>query len=514
MSTGSIHRAERTGAAGAAPSAGSLLDGPSVNFNTIFDYLPTPHLLLDIGFDIVAVNEAYLDLVGQRRSELFGVNVSVALPCEGEDQKRLQDSLYRVREQGRADQIPLLSFTRPCAEGPPERRFWSCTHTPIRDAAGKVAFILQQAQDVTDLHRAKNAVTGPQARPEPLSLSSAVLHRAETVQAVNRTLLAEYSHLRRLIMQAPGLMCVLSGPDLVFELVNNAYLDAVGHRDLVGRPIREALPEMRSQGHFELLDTVMATGQPFIGQAMRISLQRNPDGPAEERYFDLVYQPIAGAGASVSGIFIAGVDITDRILAQEQQRLLMDELNHRVKNTLATVQAIATQTLRSGDPPERFVKTFKARLMALSRTHNALTRGQWHGADLAEILRDELHPYGSTRFMLHGPDLHLPSRAVLSLGMVFHELAVNAAKYGSLSTPDGRLEITWSSVPADNGMALLTFDWRETGGPPAAEPQQKGFGSRLIERSIVGELNGQLTMDYRPTGLACRFIIKLRGQIA
>lgn len=512
MSTGNIHRAERTGAAAAAPPAGSLLDGPLVNFSTIFDYLPTPHLLLDINFDIVAANEAYLDLVGQRRADLFGVNIFAAISHDGEDEARLRESLRNVREQGKADQIPLLSFTLQRADAAPERRFWSCTHTPIRDVAGRVAFILQQAQDVTELHRAKNAVTGPQARPEPLALSSAVLHRAETVQAVNRTLLAEYSHLRRLIMQAPGLMCVLSGPDLVFELVNNAYLDAVGHRDLVGRPIREALPEMRGQGHFELLETVMATGQPFIGQAMRISLQRNADGAAEERYFDLVYQPIAGAGSSVSGIFVAGVDITDRILAQEQQRLLMDELNHRVKNTLATVQAIAAQTLRSGDPPERFVKTFKARLMALSRTHNALTRGQWHGADLADILREELHPYGSTRFRLHGPDLHLPSRAVLSLGMVFHELAVNAVKYGSLSAPDGRLEITWSSAPADDGTTLLTFDWCESGGPSTAAPRQKGFGSRLIERSIIGELNGQLSMDYRPTGLVCQFVIKLRGQ--
>ncbi len=489
----------------------AALTGPLVNFSTIFDYLPTPHLLLDIDLNIVAVNQAYLDLVGQRRADLFGVNIFVAMPYEGEDQKRLEESLRSVRERGEADQIPLLSLALERAGAVPERRFWSCTHTPIRDTAGKVAFILQQAQDVTDLHRAKNAGAGPQARPEPLALSSAILHRAETVQAVNRTLLAEYSHLRRLIMQAPSLMCVLSGPDLVFALVNNAYLDAVGHRDLVGRPIREALPEMHGQGHFELLDTVMATGQPFIGQAMRITLQRNPEGAAEDRYFDLVYQPIAGAGSSVSGIFIAGVDITDRILAQEQQRLLMDELNHRVKNTLATVQAIAAQTLRSGDPPERFVQTFKARLMALSRTHNALTRGQWHGADLADILREELHPYGSTRFRLHGPDLHLPSRAVLSLGLVFHELAVNAAKYGCLSVPDGRLEIAWSNVPASNGFTQLTFDWCETGGPPAVVPQQKGFGSRLIERSIVGELNGQLNMDYRPTGLVCQFHIKLRG---
>lgn len=510
MSTENIYRAGGTGATAAA----SLL-APSVDFHIIFDYLPTPHLLLDAAFDIIAANQAYLDLVAQRQAEILGVNIFVALSFQSEDRKRLEDSLRLVREQGRIDLLPLLPYRqrqRPQAgDAPAPQRYWSCTHTPIRDASGKVAFILQQVQDVTDLHRAKNAVTGPQSGPEPLALSSAVLHRAETVQAVNRTLLAEYSHLRRLIMQAPGLMCVLSGPDLVFELVNNAYLDAIGHRDVIGRPIREALPEIVGQGHLQLLDTVMATGQPFVGQAMRLTLNRKPQGEPEERYFDLVYQPIAGIGSSTSGIFVAGVDITDRILAQNQQRLLMDELNHRVKNTLATVQAIAVQTLRSGGPPEHFVKTFKARLMAMSRTHNALTRGQWQGADLADILRDELRPYSSSRWHLRGPDLHLPSRVVLALGLVFHELAVNAAKYGSLSAEEGDLTVEWSTTQ-EGGTTMLALEWRETGGPPSSAPSRKGFGSQLIERSIIGELSGQLTMDYQQTGLVCRFTISLRGQ--
>lgn len=508
MSTENIYRAGGTDAIAAAP-----LLAPSVDFHTIFDYLPTPHLLLDSAFDIIAANQAYLDLTAQRPADLIGVNIFVALSFEDEDQHRLEGSLRLVRDQGKVDLLPLLCYRQQPQqdETSATRRYWSCTHTPIRDGGGKIAFILQQVQDVTELHRAKNAVLGPQSGPEPLALSSAILHRAETVQAVNRTLLAEYSHLRRLIMQAPGMMCVLSGPDLVFELANNAYMDAIGHREVIGKPIREALPEIVGQGHLQLLDTVMETGQPFVGQGMRLTLNRKPQGEAEERYFDLVYQPIAGLGASTSGIFVAGVDITDRILAQNQQRLLMDELNHRVKNTLATVQAIAVQTLRSGGPPEDFVKTFKARLMAMSRTHNALTRGQWQGADLANILREELHPYSSSRCQLQGPDLHLPSRVVLALGLVFHELAVNAAKYGSLSAPEGSLTVEWSTKQ-DAGATLLALEWRESGGPPIAPPSRKGFGSQLIERSIVGELNGQLTMDYRQTGLVCRFTISLRGQ--
>lgn len=507
MSTENIYRAGGTDAGTAAS-----LSAPSVDFHTIFDYLPTPHLLLDTAFDIIAANQAYLDLTAQRQADISGVNLFAALSFEGEDVRRLEDSLRRVRDHGQVDLLPLLCYRRRGQDkASPERYYWSCTHTPIRDASGRVAFILQQVQDVTGLHPAKNAAIGSKAGPEPLALSSAVLHRAETVQAVNRTLLAEYSHLRRLIMQAPGLMCVLSGPDLVIELANNAYLDAIGHRDVIGLPIREALPEIVRQGHLQLLDTVMATGQPFVGQGMRLTLNRKPNGEPEDRYFDLVYQPIAGIGSSTSGIFVAGVDITDRILAQNQQRLLMDELNHRVKNTLATVQAIAVQTLRSGGPPEQFVKTFKARLMAMSRTHNALTRGQWQGADLADILREELHPYSSSRWQLRGPDLHLPSRVVLALGLVFHELAVNAAKYGSLSAAEGALTVEWNTQEKD-GATMLELEWHESGGAPIEPPTRKGFGSQLIERSIVGELNGQLAMDYRPTGLVCRFTISLRGQ--
>ncbi|HEX6959501.1 MAG TPA: HWE histidine kinase domain-containing protein [Ferrovibrio sp.] len=476
----------------------------------MFDHLPTPHLLMDFDLEIVEINKAYLSVAMRRREDFIGKNVFAALPGEEENRERLRASLLRVRELGTTDVIPLMPYAVPRPHslgGGYEHRFWSCTHVPIRDAAGNIVYILQQVQDVTELQRLMDVTFGPR------TVDGEALLRAEAIEAVNQTLLAEHSYLRRLFMQAPGIMCVLSAPDLVFELANQAYLEVVGHRDIVGKPIREALPEMKGQGHFELLETVLRSGQAFVGQGMRIALQRRPDELPEERYFDLAYQPITGADGAVSGIFIAGIDITDRVLAQEKQRLLMDELNHRVKNTLATVQAIAAQTLRGGGSPQNFAETFQARLMALSRTHNALTRGQWQGADLGDIIREELRPYDGARITFHGATKRLPPRTALSLGMVFHELAVNAAKYGALSTEQGRLAITWQDEAPSGGPVILMLEWREENGPPAQPPTRKGFGSRLIERSIVGELNGQLSMDYTESGLICRFTIPLQRSV-
>jgi two-component sensor histidine kinase len=305
-------------------------------------------------------------------------------------------------------------------------------------------------------------------------------------------------------MQAPGFMAVLRGPDHVFELVNNTYLQLIGHRDVVGQPIRDALPEVVEQGFVALLDNVLRTGEAFVGRQIKTLLQRDPGGPPQERYLDFIYQPIIEDDGGVSGVFVEGADITDQVRAQERQRLLVDELNHRVKNTLATVQAIAQQTLRGSTTPERFAEAFEARLMALSKTHNALTDSHWTGAGLRQILWQELSPYGAERVTMQGPDVQLSARLALALGMVFHELATNAAKYGALSD-SGRLSVTWSVDASDD----LSLDWRETGGPPASPPARKGFGSRLIERSITGELQGRIQLDYATTGLSCRFTVPL-----
>jgi PAS domain S-box-containing protein len=199
-------------------------------------------------------------------------------------------------------------------------------------------------------------------------------------------------------------------------------------------------------------------------------------------------------------------DITERKQADARQKLLVDELNHRVKNTLTTVQSVAWQTFRQGLPAEVARERFEARLLALSRTHNLLNESKWEGAALGNILMEELQPYAAgdrRRFALQGPYLHLAPRLAVVLGMAFHELTTNAAKYGALSSPGGMVEVGWRVFEGDDGAPWIRVEWRERGGPPVAAPSRRGFGSRLVTRTVERELAGKLEVHFDPEGLSC-----------
>jgi PAS domain S-box-containing protein len=206
-------------------------------------------------------------------------------------------------------------------------------------------------------------------------------------------------------------------------------------------------------------------------------------------------------------IYFVGIlqDITEQKHAEEQQRFFLDELNHRVKNTLATVQSIASQTLRTTESPAQFREAFEGRLLALSKTHNLLTRKSWREAELRDVAEQELAPYrkaGDQRVVLEGPDVRLPARYAINLGLVLHELVTNAAKYGALSTSAGHLEVAWSVIESEDRLKQLRIRWSESGGPPVAPPKRQGFGSRLIRRSIEGELGGNMVLNFAESGVA------------
>ena len=211
---------------------------------------------------------------------------------------------------------------------------------------------------------------------------------------------------------------------------------------------------------------------------------------------------------------LAGVvsDITDRRrtfealeTSERRQKLLINELNHRVKNTLATLQSIAALTARRATSVEEFSTLFEARLMALSDTHNLLTASGWEQATLADLLGKELRPYAPDQFRLAGPDILFDPPQALAMGMIVHELATNAAKHGALSTPDGCVNVSWSDPEADG---RTTMDWIETGGPATAKPGRTGFGSRLIATSLKGDLSGSADLDYAPEGLKARLAFR------
>jgi len=211
-------------------------------------------------------------------------------------------------------------------------------------------------------------------------------------------------------------------------------------------------------------------------------------------------------------------DITERKAAERRQKLLIDELNHRVKNTLATVQSLASQTARGASTPVAFREGFEGRLIALSKAHDQLTVHHWENVDLRVLLSGSLAPYtgtGPERVILRGEDVVLRPRAVLTLAMVFHELATNAAKYGALSAPGGRVEIRWQPVVAkDGGRPMLKIEWIEEGGPPVVPPKRRGFGSKLIEGSIAAEHGGSVKLAFEPGGLRCEIVMPLEAATA
>ena len=199
------------------------------------------------------------------------------------------------------------------------------------------------------------------------------------------------------------------------------------------------------------------------------------------------------------------LDISVRKRAEEHMRLMVNELNHRVKNTLATVQGIATQTLTRSEIPTDVRETLTSRLMALARAHDVLTNEKWAGADIHEMAEAAAAPYrgmDSSPFKLNGPRMNVPPNTAIALALVFHELATNAAKYGALSIPGGEVRLTWSAAPSTEGR-LLQLTWREIGGPPVSPPQRTGFGTRLIRRGLAAELGGAIELDYQPAGLVC-----------
>ena len=215
---------------------------------------------------------------------------------------------------------------------------------------------------------------------------------------------------------------------------------------------------------------------------------------------DVHHRPVRAVGVML--------DTTERREAEERQRLILRELNHRVKNNLAVVQAIVSQTMRMSSKPTEAFERIQARLMAISRTHDFLNMSDWGGVSLGRLLEGELEPYTSRdpqRILLSGKVIVLDSTTALSLGLVFHELATNAAKYGALSAETGRLKVRWE-LTGEGETGTISIDWMESGGPVVRTPRRKGFGSRLIEGSVTGRLGGTVETDFARDGLRCRLV--------
>jgi len=263
-------------------------------------------------------------------------------------------------------------------------------------------------------------------------------------------------------------------------------------------------------------------GQPLpldhhpIQEALRGRISRDvefachhPNGQA--RWVRMRSVPIRGSSNEVVGALVVVDDIHNEKLADDRRKLLINELNHRVKNTLAGVQSIATQTFRRENVDVAALQAFEDRLLALSNVHNQLTSESWEGADLRRLAPVVLEPHnpGAGRLRISGPSLRLKPQAALALAMALHELATNAVKYGSLSVTEGTLDLDWQVVGSGDERRLK-LKWVERGGPPVSPPANKGFGTRLIERSLAFELDSQSGIRFDPEGVTCEIDANFR----
>jgi PAS domain S-box-containing protein len=209
-------------------------------------------------------------------------------------------------------------------------------------------------------------------------------------------------------------------------------------------------------------------------------------------------------------------DRTERRRAEERQELLIRELHHRVRNTLATVQAIANSTIRSADSMEDFSDAFLGRINALARTHSLLTEDYWQAASLRDLLAAQLGPYqdGSAhQVQLNGPAVELPSEIAVPVSMAIHELTTNAAKHGSLSVEGGHLAVTWTVQGTGGAERTIHLEWRERNGPPVSPPTREGFGTRLLERVLTIQAQAKVRVEYQPEGLYFTADIPLRNGV-
>ena len=232
---------------------------------------------------------------------------------------------------------------------------------------------------------------------------------------------------------------------------------------------------------------------------------RHKDG--SEFFATIFVNPVKDDEGEIVQHFVSLIDTTKHDRARKHAAMLIDELNHRVKNTLATVQSIVTQAVRNSADPIVVRESIETRIAALSRSHDLLEREKWDGVGLHDLVVTSLKPFGvsdgkAERFTIEGDNIRLSPKAALALGIAFHELATNAVKYGAFSNEEGTISISWTVDRKRDGRRICLF-WREKGGPQVSPPTRKGFGSRVIERGLPHELEGDVRLDYRPGGIVC-----------
>jgi PAS domain S-box-containing protein len=317
-----------------------------------------------------------------------------------------------------------------------------------------------------------------------------------------------------LMLPAQAQIVLFWGADFV-ALYNDAYASTIGdkHPRALGKPARENWAELWDDLE-PLLRRVLETGETVFAKDRPFYIERH--GYPENVYFDISYSPVRDEAGGVGGVLCIVSETTERVAAQERQRLLLRETNHRLKNLFAMVDAMISLSVRSARTPQEFAQALRGRLAALLRAKELVrpgTMGTEHASSerttVDALVRTILQPYDDDtsreRVSASGPDVVVGATAVTSLALALHESATNAVKYGALSKPSGAIRIKWETLGDD-----FRLEWEETGGPAiVVPPEAQGFGSVLTERSITTQLRGKIEYDWQQNGLKLSVTIPL-----
>jgi len=292
-----------------------------------------------------------------------------------------------------------------------------------------------------------------------------------------------------------------SGNPIIFA--NDSFLELTGYtrEEVLGQDLNFL---MESGAESDAVAHIQSEFQCASDNGVEFRYRRK-DG--SEFWAAFLVCPVADKEGNIVQHFASFSDISKYKDAQTKSQMLIDELNHRVKNTLSTVQSIVWNALRTSTDADVIREAIESRLHALSRSHDLLTRENWESAGLCDILTDALEPFvvkrgGAERIVLTGKNIRFAPKQALALSIAFNELATNAVKYGAFSNATGSIIVEWK-VKEKSGGKRMILTWREKGGPPVAPPSQQGFGSRVIERGLGLELEGDVHLDYPPDGLVC-----------
>ena len=345
------------------------------------------------------------------------------------------------------------------------------------------------------------------AKPRPwgdieVGLIADVAERTAAARASARAhrALADNERLLRAIGESSG--------ELIFakDLENRMLYANSATLAVIGKPAEAVIGYSEAEWHDDPTEAavIMTNDRAVMDSGDTMPVEEHfTTAEGEVRIFQGTKAPMRDADGAIVGVVGVTRDVTDHSRAQSRLRLMIDELNHRVKNTLAIVQGIAYQTFRQEGIAGEARRAFDQRLAALGKAHGLLTRESWESADLAAVATEAFAPYvnGTDQVTMTGPPLRLAPKTAVTIAMTLHELCTNAAKYGALSVDAGHVALDWSIERGDQDR--LHLRWQESGGPAVTLPARRGFGSMMIERALSSELQGDVRLDFLPEGLLC-----------